>query len=49
LHLLLLLLSQLLLLSLVPVVVVVPMVDVVDIWLGLVVWLVSFPAYIHYF
>jgi hypothetical protein len=33
-------------------VVVVPMVDVVDVvdvWLGLVVWLVSFPAYIHYF
>lgn len=40
---LLLLLSRPLLLSLVPVVV------VVDVWLGLVVWLVSFPACIHYF
>jgi hypothetical protein len=40
---LLLLLSRPLLLSLVPVV------DVVDVWLGLVVWLVSFPACIHYF
>jgi hypothetical protein len=27
----------------------VPVVDVVDVWLGLVVWLVSFPARIHYF
>jgi hypothetical protein len=27
----------------------VPVVDVVDVWLGLVVWLVSFPACIHYF
>jgi hypothetical protein len=43
---LLLLLSWPLLLSLVPVVAVV---DVVDVWLGLVVWLVSFPACIHYF
>jgi hypothetical protein len=41
--LLLLLLSRPLLLSPVPVV------DVVDVWLGLVVWLVSFPACIHYF
>jgi hypothetical protein len=40
---LLLLLSRPLLLSLVPVV------DVVDVWLELVVWLVSFPARIHYF
>jgi hypothetical protein len=47
--LLLLLLSLPLLLSPVPVVVVVPVVDVVDVWLGLVVWLVSFPARIHYF
>jgi hypothetical protein len=46
---LLLLLSRPLLLSPVPVVVVVPVVDVVDVWLGLVVWLVSFPARIHYF
>ena len=46
---LLLLLSWPLLLSLVPVVVVVPVVDVVDVWLGLVVSLVSFPACIHYF
>jgi hypothetical protein len=43
LRLLLLLLSQPPLLSPVPVV------DVVDVWLGLVVWLVSFPARIHYF
>jgi hypothetical protein len=42
----LLLLPRPLLLSPVPVVV---MVDVVDVWLGLVVWLVSFPACIHYF
>jgi hypothetical protein len=40
---LLLLLSRPLLLSPVPVV------DVADVWLGLVVWLVSFPACIHYF
>ena len=40
---LLLLLSRPLLLSLVPVV------DMVDVWLGLVVWLVSLPACIHYF
>jgi hypothetical protein len=36
----------------IPVVVVVPVVDVVDVvdvWLGLVVWLVSFPARIYYF
>ena len=43
LRLLLLLLPRPLLLSPVPVV------DVVDVWLGLVVWLVSFPARIHYF
>ena len=47
--LLLLLLSWPLLLSPVPVVVVVDVVDVVDVWLGLLVWLVSFPARIHYF
>jgi hypothetical protein len=42
-------LRLLLLLPLVPVVVVVDVVDVVDVWLRLVVWLVSFPARIHYF